>query len=559
MTTLIGSDGQRIEVGTADPQPATILVPIQGRDGTSITVGGVVATYANLPTGLGLADKGLLYVVQADNLGYVWSGAAWPANGEGLQVRGPQGVSVDEITISGNNLVFALTEGPDQSVLVPALVQSSTDAAAAQAAKAGAETARSGAESAKTAAETARTAAQTAKTGAETARTGAEAARTGAESAQSSATSSQSAAAGSATAAAGSATAASGSATTATTAAATATGARDETVTARDAAQASAATALTAADEANADATAADIARIAAEAAAENAENAGGVATTRRIDTGTGLTGGGDLTADRSHAVDFGTGAGKVTEGNDSRLSDARTPLPHAHEMSDVNGLVPATTTTQGLVKLAGHLTGTADVPTIAALAVGTANIATGAVTKAKTDAGVQASLGKADTASQPGHAHAATDISDATTVGRLVLKAADAAAARTAIAAAPAATSVQAGMIPADICFVHTGDSTRKTGLGGNASGARIARPTTYTALTVDLATADASGVTTVVVKKNGVAVSGMTVSITAPALTASVTGTWAYSAGDVLTVEITAIGTTPGKGCTANIVGVC
>lgn len=64
----------------------------------------------------------------------------------------------------------------------------------------------------------------------------------------------------------------------------------------------------------------------------------------RQVISGAGLTGGGDLSADRTLAVgagagivvaadavsaDFGTGAGKVTEGNDARLSDARTPTDH--------------------------------------------------------------------------------------------------------------------------------------------------------------------------------------------------------------------------------------
>jgi hypothetical protein len=53
-------------------------------------------------------------------------------------------------------------------------------------------------------------------------------------------------------------------------------------------------------------------------------------AAARQINTGTGLTGGGDLSADRTLAPDFGSGAGKVTQGNDARLSDARTPTAHA-------------------------------------------------------------------------------------------------------------------------------------------------------------------------------------------------------------------------------------
>lgn len=47
------------------------------------------------------------------------------------------------------------------------------------------------------------------------------------------------------------------------------------------------------------------------------------VSNSRQIIAGTGLTGGGDLTADRTLAADFGTGVGKVTQGNDVRLAPA--------------------------------------------------------------------------------------------------------------------------------------------------------------------------------------------------------------------------------------------
>lgn len=55
----------------------------------------------------------------------------------------------------------------------------------------------------------------------------------------------------------------------------------------------------------------------------------------RTITAGTGLSGGGNLTADRTLSADFGTGAGKVCQGNDSRLSDARTPTAHTHSAAD--------------------------------------------------------------------------------------------------------------------------------------------------------------------------------------------------------------------------------
>lgn len=54
------------------------------------------------------------------------------------------------------------------------------------------------------------------------------------------------------------------------------------------------------------------------------------VQKTRLVSTGSGLTGGGDLSADRTLAADFGSGAGKVTQGNDARLSDTRTPTDNS-------------------------------------------------------------------------------------------------------------------------------------------------------------------------------------------------------------------------------------
>ena len=50
----------------------------------------------------------------------------------------------------------------------------------------------------------------------------------------------------------------------------------------------------------------------------------------RTVTAGTGLTGGGDLTANRTLAVSYGTTAGTAAQGNDTRLSDARTPTSHA-------------------------------------------------------------------------------------------------------------------------------------------------------------------------------------------------------------------------------------
>jgi hypothetical protein len=49
-----------------------------------------------------------------------------------------------------------------------------------------------------------------------------------------------------------------------------------------------------------------------------------------QIIAGAGLNGGGTLAADRTLAVTYGTTAGTAAQGNDARLSDARTPTAHA-------------------------------------------------------------------------------------------------------------------------------------------------------------------------------------------------------------------------------------
>ena len=61
--------------------------------------------------------------------------------------------------------------------------------------------------------------------------------------------------------------------------------------------------------------------------------NIGGVPTSRSISSGTGLTGGGDLTANRTLAVSYGNTAGTACQGNDARLSDSRTPTAHTHDV----------------------------------------------------------------------------------------------------------------------------------------------------------------------------------------------------------------------------------
>lgn len=69
------------------------------------------------------------------------------------------------------------------------------------------------------------------------------------------------------------------------------------------------------------------------------------VSTATTITAGTGLTGGVQaLSSNVSVGVDFGTVSGKVCEGNDSRLTDARTPTTHktSHETGGTDAIAPA-------------------------------------------------------------------------------------------------------------------------------------------------------------------------------------------------------------------------
>lgn len=66
------------------------IAQISGSGG-GIALSGTVATYAQLPTGLGPSDAGKAWYVEADGLIYVWSGTAFPASGSGISVTGPAG------------------------------------------------------------------------------------------------------------------------------------------------------------------------------------------------------------------------------------------------------------------------------------------------------------------------------------------------------------------------------------------------------------------------------------------------------------------------------------
>ncbi|EME14821.1 hypothetical protein [Rhodococcus triatomae] len=645
MATLIGSGGDHIEIGPGTPTttgvlnpPTTgvpgILVPIEGRPGTSITISGSVATYAGLPDDLGLADKGALFIVQADGLGYVWDGTEFPANGEGIEIRGPQGVSITDITVSGDQLILEMSEGVDYVLTVPALTQASTDAAAAAAARTAAETAEANAEAAQTAAETALTQAQTARTDAQAAKAAAETAEDNAAASATSASGSATTATTKAGEASNSATAAAGSATTAGTHAANADSSATAAAGSASSASTSATNASTSATAAAGSADAADEARIAAQAAAAEAESAGGVSTARQINTGTGLTGGGDLSANRTIALDSASiaslakadaaapqetvdnllltfidfsdyvsaGFSTVERTDTKGQPDGYVPLdenakvPALHLPSYVDDVLefatlggfPATGETGKIYVATGtgkcYRWSGSTYTEISPSEVNSVAGKTGVVTLVKGDVGLgnvdntsdlakpistatQAALdGKLPRATTAGYKlYAREDLSDVLIdfssqpnafqvaqrydSGRLRVG--------TAVDSADAVTKAQLDAVPYSVTFTHTGDSVRKTGLGANTAGIDMPDPVTFTRMRVRLTTADASGTTTVRILKNGSATGMPSVSITAPATTGSTTGSWSYAEDDQLTVEITAIGTTPGKGCAVNLKG--
>lgn len=112
-----------------------------------------------------------------------------------------------------------------------------------------------------------------------------------------------------------------------------------------------------------------------------------------------------------------------------------------------------------------------------------------------------------------------------------------------------------------ADLSIVAFGASTtRATGTGDNPFGVKLQRAITFTSVTFRVATADGSGNLVVELRKNGSQVSGTPTTIAAASQVAggTSTGTWSFAAGDILTVNITGIGATPGKGLACDIKGL-
>jgi hypothetical protein len=120
----------------------------------------------------------------------------------------------------------------------------------------------------------------------------------------------------------------------------------------------------------------------------------------------------------------------------------------------------------------------------------------------------------------------------------------------------------VMRSSVPADLSMIVCGkDTTRATGTGDNPFGIKVQRALTITAYTVRCLTADASGSMTVQLYKNGTAISGTDLSVAAANQVAGASKTGlsvSLAVGDVLTMQITATGSTPGKGLVVDATGV-
>ena len=86
-----GPAGPQGEVGPQGIQGEQGPQGPKGEDGAGIEVTGSVSTYADLPSGLTTEDEGKGYYVEADGKLYIWNGTSFPANGDGVQIQGPQG------------------------------------------------------------------------------------------------------------------------------------------------------------------------------------------------------------------------------------------------------------------------------------------------------------------------------------------------------------------------------------------------------------------------------------------------------------------------------------
>ncbi|EAS0269348.1 hypothetical protein E7939_21895 [Salmonella enterica] len=119
-------------------------------------------------------------------------------------------------------------------------------------------------------------------------------------------------------------------------------------------------------------------------AAGNDSRITGAVPNTRSVSAGTGLTGGGDLTTNRTLAVVYGTTAGTAAQGNDARLSDTRTPTDNTVGTAKI--VDGAVTVAKLAAEVGTTIQGMIDTSVLAAQRI-TVNAQTGAYTLVLADA----------------------------------------------------------------------------------------------------------------------------------------------------------------------------
>lgn len=114
---------------------------------------------------------------------------------------------------------------------------------------------------------------------------------------------------------------------------------------------------------------------------------------------------------------------------------------------------------------------------------------------------------------------------------------------------------------LPYDLCIIAFGTYTARVAnsYGDFPMGTKLQRAVTFTQVMYRVNTADASGNLVVELRKNGATVSGTSTTIAAANQVSggTATGSWTFAAGDILTVYVTGVGTSPGAGLIADIKG--
>lgn len=338
-----------IEPVTVGDSMAGILVPVPGKDGAGLEPRGLVDYYSNLPTGLGPDDVGQCWLVAETGKAYFWTGTAWPSESGGVQMKGETGAAgrgVVNITGTSTGLTFDMSAAPSQiQVTVPAIQQASASATAAA----------GSASSALAAKDAAQTAATSASTSAGSASASADAAASSATTAATRVTEAQAAV---------------------TQANSYRTDAMSAAVAAQDAVNGIGDSVTQAENSATAAAGSADSANAAAEAASSSASDASDSAS---------------------------SSAASATSAQDS-ADQAAVSAANAAEAAGT-GIPNATVDSKGGIKLAGHLGGTWDAPTVPGLA----DKAATSHTHAQADVtGLTAAL---DGKAAASHTHAQSDV----------------------------------------------------------------------------------------------------------------------------------------------------